>query len=90
MEISVLLSTQYHDGCLKIAKEIGDRAREVMAYGNLSIATQSLADDRKAIEYHERDLKIANDIGVRAEEGRAYTVIFKELISLQCWSEKVE
>jgi len=75
MEISVLLNIYHHDSCLKIAKEIVDQAREVMAYGNLGIAYQSLGDDRKAInEYHERDLNFTKDIGVpgRRNLGNAY------------------
>ena len=57
---------------MKIAIEIGDRAGEGAAYGNLSNAHQSLGDYRKAIEYHEKRLKIAIEIGDRAGEGRAY------------------
>ena len=57
---------------MKIAIEIGDRAGEGRAYGNLGNAYFSLGDFRKAIEYHEKDLKIAIEIGDRAGEGRAY------------------
>ena len=80
MEISVFLtgqwvtikSIEYHEKCLKIAKEIGDRAGEGRAYGNLGNAYQSLGDYQKAIEYHEKRLKIAKEIGDRAGEGGAY------------------
>ena len=51
---------------LKIEIEIGDRAGEGGAYGNLSNAYRSLGDYRKAIEYHEKDLKIAIETGDRA------------------------
>ena len=57
---------------MKIAIEIGDRAGEGGAYGNLGIAYKSLGDFRKAIEYHEKRLKIAIEIGDRAGEGGAY------------------
>ena len=57
---------------MKIAKEIGDRAGEGRAYGNLSDAYQSLGEYRKAIEYYEQDLKIAKEIGDRVGEGRGY------------------
>ena len=57
---------------MKIAKEIGDRAGEGRAYGNLGNAYHSLGDYQKAIEYHEKHLKIAKEIGDRAGEGRAY------------------
>ena len=57
---------------MKIAKEIGGRAGEGRAYGNLGNAYQSLGDYQKVIEYHEKDLIIAKEIGDRAGEGRAY------------------
>ncbi|XP_044183620.1 tetratricopeptide repeat protein 28-like, partial [Acropora millepora] len=63
---------EHHEKDLKIAKEIGDRAGEGRAYGNLGKAYQSLGDYQKAIEYHEKDLKIAKEIGDRAGEGRVY------------------
>ena len=56
---------------MKIGIEIGDRAGEGRAYGNLGVAYQSLGDYRKAIEYHEKRLKIAKEIGDRAGEGRS-------------------
>ena len=68
----VYKAIQYHEKRLKIAKEIGDRAGEGGAYGNLGIAYQSLGDYQKAMEYHEKHLKIAKEIGDRAGEGGAY------------------
>jgi len=57
---------------LKIAKEIGDRAGEGRAYGNLGNTYRSLGDYQKAIDYHEKHLKIAKQIGDQAGEGNAY------------------
>ena len=57
---------------MKIAIEIGDRAGEGGAYGNLGNGCYSMGDLRKAVEYHERALKIAIEIGDRAGEGGAY------------------
>ena len=62
----------YHEKHLKIAIEIGDRAREGRAYANLGIAYLSLGDFRKALEYHEKYLKIAIEISGQAGEGGAY------------------
>ena len=63
---------EHHDKDLKIAIEIGDRAGEGRAYGNLGNAFKSLGDFQKGTEYNKKDLKIAIEIGDRAREGRAY------------------
>ena len=68
---------------LKIAKEIGDRAEEGRAYGNLGNAYQSLGDYRKAIEYHEKHLKIAIETGDQAGEGQAYYSIGLQFLCLK-------
>ena len=62
---------------MKIAKEIGDRAGEGRAYGNLGNAYQSLGDYQKAIEYHEKHLKIAKEmvIGPEKEEPMEISVM---------------
>ena len=57
---------------MKIGIEIGDRAGEGGAYGNLGNSYFSLGDFRKAIEYHEKHLKIARQIGDRVGEETAY------------------
>ena len=44
---------EYHEKHLKIAKEVGDRAGEGAAFGNLGIAYKLLGYYQKAIEYHE-------------------------------------
>ena len=43
---------EYHTQDLAIAKEVGDRAGEGKAYGNLGDAYQSQGDFSKAIKYH--------------------------------------
>ena len=62
---------EYHEKRLKIAIEIGDRAGEGRAHGNLGNAYQSLGDYQKAIECHEKRLKIAIEISDRGGQGRA-------------------
>ena len=63
---------KYHNQQLSIAKELGDRAREGRAYGNLGNAYQSLGDFKQAVKYHNQDLSIAKELGDRAGEGSAY------------------
>ena len=70
---------EYHTMCLAISKEVGDRAEEGKAYGNLGNAYRSLGNAyrslgnaSKAIEYHTQDLAVAKEVGDRKGLGRAY------------------
>ena len=63
---------EYHERYLKISTEVGDRAGEGGAYGNLGVAYDCLGDFQKAIDYHQRHLKISTEVGDRAGEGIAY------------------
>ena len=55
-----------------MAKEVGDRAGEGMAYANLGNAYWSQGDFIKAIDHHTQHLAIAKEVGDRAGEGKAY------------------
>ena len=55
-----------------MAKEVGDRAGEGQAYGNLGCAYRSQGDYAKAIEYHTQHLTISKEVGDRAGQGIAY------------------
>ena len=52
--MTIAKAIEYHEKLLKIAIEIGDRAGEGAAYGNLGNAYDSLGQYPKAIEYHEK------------------------------------
>ena len=71
----------YYERQLKIAKELGDRSGEGMAYSNLGNVHHSLRDLKNAIDYCERHLKIAKQLGDRSGEGNTYgnlgIVLFK-------------
>ena len=62
---------EYYEKDLSIAKEVGDRAGEGMANGNLGNAYRRLGNFKRAIEYHEQHLSIAKEVGDRAGDGRA-------------------
>ena len=51
---------------VSIAKEVGDRAGEGGAHGNLGNVYQCLGDIQRAREYHKQHLSIAKEIGDRA------------------------
>ena len=71
------IAIEYHETHLKIAVEIGDRAREGRAYGNLGNAYLSLDGYRKAMEYHEKGLKFQKKsvIGPEKEEPMEVSVL---------------
>nr|XP_058959656.1 tetratricopeptide repeat protein 28-like [Pocillopora verrucosa] len=63
---------EYHQKCLEIAKEVGDKAGEGRSYGNLGNAYDHLGEFKTAIKYHQRHLEIAKEVGDKAGEGRSY------------------
>jgi tetratricopeptide (TPR) repeat protein len=63
---------EYRTQHLAIAKEVGDRAGEGRAYGNLGNEYFLQGDFSKAIKYHGQDLATAKEVGDRAGEGAAY------------------
>ena len=75
---------------LTIAKEVGDRAGEGGAYGNLGNAYHSLGDFKQAIEYHMLRLTIAKEVGDRAGEGRAYGNLGNAYHSLGDFKQAIE
>ena len=81
---------EYREKHLKIAKEIGDRAQEGRAYGDLGNAYWSLGHYQKAIEYHENRLKIAKEIGDRAGEGAAYAHLGSAYNSMGDYQKAIE
>jgi tetratricopeptide (TPR) repeat protein len=56
-------AVEYHQKHFAIAKEVGDRAGQGRAYGNLGIAFKSLGQFEKAVEYHNKHLAIAKELG---------------------------
>ena len=75
---------------MKIVIEIGDRAGEGRAYGNLGNAYKALGEFQKAIVYHEKRLKIAIEIGDRGGEGVAYGGLGNAYYSLSDFRKGIE
>jgi tetratricopeptide (TPR) repeat protein len=57
---------------LAIANEVGHRAGEGRAYGNLGIAYGSQGGYRNALQHHGQCLAFLKEVGDRAGEGQAY------------------
>ena len=57
---------------LSIAKEVGDRAGEGLAFGNLGDAYLRLGDFKQAIKSFEKHLNIAKEVGDKTGEGNAH------------------
>ena len=79
-----------HNRDLKMSKELGYRAGERKAYGNLGNAYYSLGDFQKAIEYHERALEISKEMGDREGEGGAYGNLGNSYYSLGDFQKAIE
>ena len=75
---------------LKIAKEVGDKHGEGVAYGNLGKADLHLGDFKKAIEYHNLHLKIAKKVGDKHGEGGAYGNLGSAYFSLGDLKKAIE
>ena len=82
-----LSTTKKH---LSIAKEVGNRAGEGSAYGNLGNAYLSLSNFKEAIEYYEKDLSIAKEVGHRNGEGSTYGNLGNAYLSLGNFIQAIE
>ena len=57
---------------LKVAKEVGDKAIEVMTLNGIGNVYTDLGKFKQAIDHHERSLNIAEEVGDKVLEGRVY------------------
>ncbi len=63
---------EFHQQCLAIDREIGDRGGEAASYNNLGSVYNSLGEYQKAIEFHQQSLAIKREIGDRGGEATSY------------------
>ncbi|XP_032073726.1 G-protein-signaling modulator 2 [Thamnophis elegans] len=66
-------AADYYQDNLTIVTELGDRAAQGRAYGNLGNTHYLLGNFRSAVTAHEQRLLIAKEFGDRAAERRAYS-----------------
>ncbi|XP_069741389.1 G-protein-signaling modulator 1b isoform X2 [Narcine bancroftii] len=66
-------ATEYYEMNLKIVKELGDRAAQGRAYGNLGNTHYLLGNYYEAIMFHKERLSIAKEFGDKVAERRAYS-----------------
>ncbi|KAE8582350.1 hypothetical protein XENTR_v10020091 [Xenopus tropicalis] len=66
-------ATEYYQRNLALVKELGDRAAQGRAYGNLGNTHYLLGNFSEAIAFHKERLAIAKEFGDKAAERRAYS-----------------
>lgn len=75
-------AVDYYEANLLIVTELGDRAAQGRAYGNLGNTHYLLGNFRKAVMSHEQRLLIAREFGDRSAERRAYSNLGNAFIFL--------
>ncbi|XP_029473914.1 G-protein-signaling modulator 2 isoform X1 [Rhinatrema bivittatum] len=75
-------AADYYESNLLIVTELGDRAAQGRAYGNLGNTNYLLGNFRKAVMFHEQRLLIAKEFGDRPAERRAYSNLGNAFIFL--------
>ncbi|XP_073397141.1 G-protein-signaling modulator 1 isoform X1 [Dendrobates tinctorius] len=70
---TLLNATNYYERNLALVKELGDRAAQGRAYGNLGNTHYLLGNFNEAIAFHKERLSIAKEFGDKAAERRAYS-----------------
>ncbi|XP_061459644.1 G-protein-signaling modulator 1 isoform X2 [Rhineura floridana] len=66
-------ASEFYEKNLSLVKELGDRAAQGRAYGNLGNTHYLLANFSKAIIFHKQRLAIAKEFGDKAAERRAHS-----------------
>ncbi|XP_049629604.1 G-protein-signaling modulator 1 isoform X2 [Suncus etruscus] len=66
-------ASEYYERNLSLVKELGDRAAQGRAYGNLGNTHYLLGSFTEATAFHKERLAIAKEFGDKAAERRAYS-----------------
>ncbi|KAJ8285650.1 hypothetical protein GJAV_G00029350 [Gymnothorax javanicus] len=75
-------ATEFYELNLSLVKELGDRAAQGRAFGNLGNTHYLLGNFVEAIKFHRERLSIAKEFGDKAAERRAYSNLGNALIFL--------
>uniref|UniRef100_A0A672RKF6 G-protein-signaling modulator 1-like n=1 Tax=Sinocyclocheilus grahami TaxID=75366 RepID=A0A672RKF6_SINGR len=75
-------ATSFYEMNLSLVKELGDRAAQGRAFGNLGNTHYLLGNFVEAIKFHRERLSIAKEFGDKAAERRAYSNLGNALIFL--------
>ncbi|XP_075689518.1 G-protein-signaling modulator 2 isoform X1 [Rhinoderma darwinii] len=82
VKVALLKAVDYYEANLLIVTELGDRAAQGRAYGNLGNTHYLLGNFRNAVMSHEQRLLIAREFGDRSAERRAYSNLGNAFIFL--------
>ncbi|XP_056379477.1 G-protein-signaling modulator 2 isoform X1 [Hyla sarda] len=82
VKVALQKAVDYYEANLVIVTELGDRAAQGRAYGNLGNTHYLLGSFRKAVMSHEQRLLIAREFGDRSAERRAYSNLGNAFIFL--------
>ncbi|XP_053325758.1 G-protein-signaling modulator 2 isoform X2 [Spea bombifrons] len=82
VKASLQRAVDYYEANLLIVTDLGDRAAQGRAYGNLGNTHYLLGNFRKAVMSHEQRLLIAREFGDRSAERRAYSNLGNAFIFL--------
>ncbi|KAG9281602.1 G-protein-signaling modulator 1-like [Astyanax mexicanus] len=83
-------ATAFYEMNLSLVKELGDRAAQGRAFGNLGNTHYLLGNFVEAIKFHRERLSIAKEFGDKAAERRAYSNLGNALIFLGQFNSATE
>ncbi|XP_057211496.1 G-protein-signaling modulator 1b isoform X2 [Triplophysa rosa] len=83
-------ATAFYEMNLALVKDLGDRAAQGRAFGNLGNTHYLLGNFVEAIKFHRERLSIAKEFGDKAAERRAYSNLGNALIFLGQFSAATE
>lgn len=83
-------ASEFYERNLCLVKELGDRAAQGRAYGNLGNTHYLLGNFTEATSFHKERLAIAKEFGDKAAERRAYSNLGNAHVFLGCFDVAAE